>query len=550
MTTNHEVNNPRFVVLSGPVGAGKSTLARGLELRYNARHIRTQHLMRDYAEAAGESLPAERKALQEYGERLDRESDGKWVAYRVAEIVATDDDDRTIFVVDSVRLKSQVDHLRSAFPTRVTHIHVHAPHQVLGERYSERESGLRELSSYEEVTANATEAAVTKLADDADVSIDSDRCLELDVQTRAAAALRLLPSRSARLVDVIVGGGYGSEGKGNIAFYLAPEYQVLMRVGGPNAGHKVPTTPTPYTHRLLPSGTQANQTAKILIGPGATLDLEVLLREIADCDVDAGRLLIDPQAMIIEEADKTAEQAAVASIGSTGKGGGAAAARRINGRNNTVQPPVRLARDVPELAPYVGQPISEALESAYAAGERILLEGTQGTELSIFHGNYPYVTSRDTTTAGTLAEAGIGPHRVNRVIMVTRTYPIRVANPPDGTSGPMGQEIDWKDIAERSGYDEEKLRGTERGSVSGNRRRVAEFSWHQMRRAAELNGTTDIALTFTDYIDKNNADARRYDQLSSETIQFIEDIERVAGAPVTLIATRFDRRSVIDRREW
>lgn len=124
--------------------------------------------------------------------------------------------------------------------TRVTHIHVHAPHQVLGERYSERESGLRELSSYEEVTANATEAAVTKLADDADVSIDSDRCLELDVQTRAAAALRLLPSRSARLVDVIVGGGYGSEGKGNIAFYLAPEYQVLMRSAAPTLAIRYP----------------------------------------------------------------------------------------------------------------------------------------------------------------------------------------------------------------------------------------------------------------------------------------------------------------------
>jgi len=65
---------------------------------------------------------------------------------------------------------------------------------------------------------------------------------------------------------------YGSEGKGNIAYYLAPEYDVLMRVGGPNAGHKVPTTPQPYTHRLLPSGTRANPSALLLIGPGATLD--------------------------------------------------------------------------------------------------------------------------------------------------------------------------------------------------------------------------------------------------------------------------------------
>lgn len=106
--------------------------------------------------------------------------------------------------------------------------------------------------------------------------------------------MRLLPLRTTRLVDVLVGGQYGSEGKGNIAFYLAPEYQVLMRVGGPNAGHKVPTDPEPYTHRLLPSSTQANQSALILIGPGATLDLEVLLKEIAECSVEADRLRIDP----------------------------------------------------------------------------------------------------------------------------------------------------------------------------------------------------------------------------------------------------------------
>lgn len=74
--TSHREAGPRIVVLSGPVGAGKSTLARGLAERYEARHIRTQDLMRDHAEATGESLPAERHALQDYGERLDAETAG------------------------------------------------------------------------------------------------------------------------------------------------------------------------------------------------------------------------------------------------------------------------------------------------------------------------------------------------------------------------------------------------------------------------------------------------------------------------------------------
>lgn len=90
----------------------------------------------------------------------------------------------------------------------------------------------------------------------------------------------------------------------------------------------------------------------------------------------------------------------------------------------------------------------------------------------------------------------------------------------------------------------------EKGSVSGTQRRVGEFDWTQLKQTSELNGATDIALTFSDYIDKENQAARRFDQLTADSVNFIEEVERVAGAPVTLIGTRFDRRSVIDRREW
>jgi adenylosuccinate synthase len=77
---------------------------------------------------------------------------------------------------------------------------------------------------------------------------------------------------------------------------------------------------------------------------------------------------------------------------------------------------------------------------------------------------------------------------------------------------------------------------------------VSEFDWELLRSAAELNGATEIALTFVDYLDVKNQEARRYDQLQRGTILFIEEIERVSGAPVALIGTRFDQRSVIDRR--
>lgn len=545
---------PRLVVITGPVGSGKSTLARRLADRYGALHIRTQDLMRDRAIAFNEELPLERRALQDYGDKLDQDTGGGWVAEGVAKLIderPSAVDDSPLIIVDSVRAHHQVERLREAYGARVTHIHLDAPTSVLAARYAERGegSGLLELSSYSEVARNATESSVGKLAAEADIAIDTQRNSPGDVETRAAAALGLYASRTDKLVDVLIGAQYGSEGKGNIAFYLAPEYDVLVRVGGPNAGHKVPL-PTPYTHRLLPSGTRANLGASIVIGPGATLSLDVLMPEIADCGVEVDRLSIDPQCMIIEDVDLSAEAKLVGAIGSTGKGGGAAAARRIMGRHHDgSSDPVRLARDVPELRPYI-RSTREILDDAFARGERVLLEGTQGTSLSLYHGSYPHVTSRDTTTAGTLAEAGIGIHRVRRVIMVARTYPIRVMNPQAGTSGPMSQELSWEEIAQRSGIPVKELVTQEKGSVSNNQRRVGEFDWQMLRRASELNGATDVALTFTDYLDVRNRHARRYEQLSAKTIDFVEEVERVAGVPVSLLGTRFDVRSVIDRRQW
>jgi adenylosuccinate synthase len=86
--------------------------------------------------------------------------------------------------------------------------------------------------------------------------------------------------------------------------------------------------------------------------------------------------------------------------------------------------------------------------------------------------------------------------------------------------------------------------------VTDRQRRVAEFDWQLLRRAAEVNGATDVALAFADYHRPGNRHAYRFDQPHRETIRFVEEIEAVAGCPVSLIATRFAERSVIDRRDW
>ena len=365
------------------------------------------------------------------------------------------------------------------------------------------------------------------------------------VLVRSIALLGLYPRICTPLVDVIVGGQYGSEGKGNIVGHIAPEYFLLVRVGGPNAGHKVFAEPEPEAYFHLPSGTERAPKAQLLLGAGAVIYPPKLLQEISAHRVDAEKLSIDPLAMIIEDEDIEQEKTLLDTISSTAQGVGAASARKIMGRGGKISPRVRLAREIPELKPFVRESQS-ILERAFVRGERILLEGTQGTSLSLHHGLYPYVTSRETSVAGCLADAGIASTRVRRVVMVCRTYPIRVGGP----SGGMNLEISYEELALRSGIDIGELRKTETTTTTRRQRRLAEFDWEQLRRSSLLNGPTDIALTFVDYLSKANRDAFRFDQLQLSTLRFIEEIERVSGVPVSLISTNFNWRNVIDRRAW
>ena len=533
----------RIILLSGPIASGKTTLARNLGERFGMRVLRTREWL---ASALGNRGQQGRIGLQNQGDRLDADTGGAWVLEGLARELRGDQAQRDV-IVDSVRIQGQIDAIRSAYGASVSHIHLTAPVRALRERYCQREriSGLSVAPAYDEARANETESLVDTLRKVADVVIDSDRCTEEDILIRVACHLGLFGEATKGYVDVIVGGQYGSEGKGQIAAYLSPEYDLLVRVGGPNAGHKVFELPEPYTHHQLPSGTRRNENAKLLIGPGAVLNVDKLQDEIGQCGVDYERLAIDPYAMVISQADIDNETSLVAGIGSTGQGVGAAHSRRIFERN----PETKLAKHISALGPFIRSAV-DVLQDTLSQNGRVCLEGTQGTALSLYHGSYPYVTSRDTTVSGCLAEAGIPPTKVRRVVMVCRTYPIRVQNPDDGTSGPMSQEISLAEIASRSGLEFEELEQAERTSTTGRERRIGEFDWQLLRRASLLNRPTDVALTFTDYLTVENRSAKRFEQLDSGTINFIEEIERVSEARVSLIGTGFNPRSIIDRRSW
>ena len=130
--------------------------------------------------------------------------------------------------------------------------------------------------------------------------------------------------------------------------------------------------------------------------------------------------------------------------------------------------------------------------------------------------------------------------------MVCRTYPIRVGGP----SGDMAYEVELETIHERSGIPLDELKRTETTTTTKRARRIAEFDWVQFKESVQLNGPTDIALTFVDYFSVENRAAYRFEQLTPETISFVEEIERVSGRPVSLLSTDFNWRNVIDRRAW
>ncbi len=325
-------------------------------------------------------------------------------------------------------------------------------------------------------------------------------------------------------LTVVVGGQFGSEGKGKVAHELARRYgsSIAVRVGGSNSGHTVIDSSGKIRRfRLLPTASILPRSISV-IAAGAYIDISVLLKEIAETKLDPSRLLIDPNAVLVTNEHKQAEQEARLreKIGSTLSGTGAAVISRLL-RTGTV----RFAGRDDRLRPFV-QNTRQFLRNNLKCGERIIIEGTQGFGLSALHSaDYPNVTSRDTSAAGFLSEVGLSPLDVDQVVMVLRAFPIRVA----GNSGPLPNETDWDTIARNSGYDSDLA---ERTTVTNMVRRVAHFDSTVVRAAIEANNPSHIVLNHLDYID---ASCRKTHQLNSKTEQFVAHVEQEIGSKVDFV---------------
>ena len=323
-------------------------------------------------------------------------------------------------------------------------------------------------------------------------------------------------------VSIVIGGQYGSEGKGKTAYFWAEKMKAsaVVRVGGTNSGHTIyGKNGSKYAFRMLPTASISGNVVSILPA-GAYIDIPILMEELKQSQIARKNLKIDPNAVIIGEEHKRMEQELrlQEQIGSTLSGTGAAVMDRVQRSGK-----VMLAKDSAELAPFV-EDTKTYMRTLLDNGAHIVIEGTQGYGLSNIHAKeYPCATSRDTTAAGFLAETGLSPFDVKHVVMVIRAFPIRVA----GHSGSLENEIDWKTISQESGAQEyfEELT-----TVTRRVRRVARFEPEIVKEAMRANRPDVIVMNHMDYLDYSNKNATH---LSKRQEKFVMGVEKAIGAKIT-----------------
>lgn len=329
---------------------------------------------------------------------------------------------------------------------------------------------------------------------------------------------------------IVVGGFFGDEGKGKIIAYLAKHDRpvIVARGGvGPNAGHTVEVAGKKYALRMVPSGF-VQESARLLIGAGVLVDPRVLMHEIETIGL-RGRLGVDRRCSIIEEEHIEADRSDAhlkGKIGSTGTGCGPANAARVSRK-------ARQAKDVPELRDLICDvplEVNEALDQQ----ETVLIEGTQGFGISLFYGTYPFVTSKDTTASQMAADVGIGPTRVDDVVVVFKSFPTRVGEGPFETQ--MAEE--------RAAA----LHIEEYGTVTRRKRRIGEWDGNLAAYSAMLNGATMIAISGVDKLDPTCRGVQAFNELSAQVKEFVARVERDTRVPVKLISTGPELSEIVDLR--
>ena len=416
--------------------------------------------------------------------------------------------------------------------------------------------------------------------------------------------------------DVLLGLQWGDEGKGKIVDVLTPDYEVISRFqGGPNAGHSLAFNGKKFILHTIPSGVFRKNKLNI-IGNGVVMDPVIFAEEVQvlkNEGINLGRdnLHISTKAHLILPTHRLLDAASEAAkgrsrIGSTLKGIGPAYMDKT-GRNglrvgdilrpdfmDRYQALTRKHKDLLNMYHYKGVQDNyekkwfegievirrfTLVESEYRInqlldqGKSILAEGAQGTMLDIDFGTYPYVTSSNTITAGTLTGLGLAPSRIGNVKGIFKAYCTRVG------SGPFPTELqdEQGEFLRRQGH--------EYGATTGRPRRCGWLDLLALRYAIMLNGVTELILTKPDVLSgledfmvcthyrvngkvtdqlpyslednikpvykhfkgwsQDISGIRTYRDLPEELKVYKSFLEKETGVPITMISVGPDREAVV-----
>ncbi|MCB0401243.1 MAG: adenylosuccinate synthase [Flavobacteriales bacterium] len=360
-------------------------------------------------------------------------------------------------------------------------------------------------------------------------------------------------------VDVLLGLQWGDEGKGKIVDVLTPKYDVIGRFqGGPNAGHTLEFDGIKHVLHTIPSGI-FHDGVKNVVGNGVVIDPVILKKEI-DALINMGvkvndKLAISKKAHIILPTHRLIDAASEKAkgkekIGSTLKGIGPTYMDKT-GRNGIrvgdlflpdfeeryqklVEKHKQILKfhefeyDLTELEPafYAGVEMIKGLtvidsehyiNQAINSGKAVLAEGAQGTLLDVDFGSYPFVTSSNTTAAGTCTGLGVAPNKVGDVIGIFKAYCTRVG------SGPFPTELE-NEVGE-----ELRRAGHEFGATTGRPRRCGWIDLPALKYAIMINGVTQLCMMKADVLDN-------FDTIKVCT-HYDVDGERIDYMPYDIVST-------------
>ncbi|MFP3896645.1 MAG: adenylosuccinate synthase [Anaerolineales bacterium] len=332
-------------------------------------------------------------------------------------------------------------------------------------------------------------------------------------------------------VTVVVGSQWGDEGKGKIADHLAARASMVVRYqGGNNAGHTVVIGDTTFKLHQVPAGITRPEVAAVL-GHGMVINPPALVEELDTLDskgisienmyISCNAHMVMPYHLLFDELEERLR--GDHAIGTTKRGIGPTYTDKVARRGLRMQDLCnvgRFARRVEEVLGRVNLEISRLFEEeplrakeiveayrpaaerlapfvtdttvlineALTRGDKVLLEGAQGTMLDIDFGTYPYVTSSSPTSGGACQGAGISPTQIKDIVGVVKAYTSRVGAGPFPTelTGEMG---DWI-----------RDRGHEYGTTTGRPRRCGWLDLVCLGYAARVNGFTGLAITRLDIL--------------------------------------------------